>query len=278
MNPQDIANSAPGKGTALITGASTGIGAVYAERLARRGHDLVLVARNKQRLETLAERLVRETGRRVEVLAADLTATADLRRVEERLRSDERIALLLNNAGLGATATLLDSDPDQIDTMIQLNVVALTRLTRAVAPGFVARGGGALINIASIVALSPELLNGSYSGSKAYVVNLSQSLHHELGARGVKVQAVLPGATRTDFWGIAGVPVEHLPQEIVMSAEDLVDSALAGFDAGELITIPSLPDVEDWQRFDAARRALGPNLSRSVPAARYANAAAATAA
>ncbi|SFO47796.1 hypothetical protein SAMN05443579_103239 [Variovorax sp. PDC80] len=274
MSSQDIAISAPGKGTALITGASTGIGAVYAERLARRGHDLVLVARNKERLEALAERLVRETGRRVEVLAADLTATADLRRVEERLRSDERITLLLNNAGLGATATLLDSDPDQIDAMIQLNVVALTRLTRAVAPGFVARGGGALINIASIVALSPELLNGSYSGSKAYVVNLSQSLHHELGAKGVKVQAVLPGATRTDFWGIAGVPVEHLPQEIVMSAEDLVDSALAGFDAGELITIPSLPDVEDWQRFDAARQALGPNLSRSVPAARYANAAA----
>ncbi|WP_431512367.1 SDR family NAD(P)-dependent oxidoreductase [Variovorax sp. DAIF25] len=274
MSSQDIAISAPGKGTALITGASTGIGAVYAERLARRGHDLVLVARNKERLEALAERLVRETGRRVEVLAADLTATADLRRVEERLRTDERITLLLNNAGLGATATLLDSDPDQIDTMIQLNVVALTRLTRAVAPGFVARGGGALINIASIVALSPELLNGSYSGSKAYVVNLSQSLHHELGAKGVKVQTVLPGATRTDFWGIAGVPVEHLPQEIVMSAEDLVDSALAGFDAGELITIPSLPDVEDWQRFDAARQALGPNLSRSVPAARYANAAA----
>ncbi len=274
MSSQDIAISAPGKGTALITGASTGIGAVYAERLARRGYDLVLVARNKERLEALAERLVRETGRRVEVLAADLTATADLRRVEERLRTDERITLLLNNAGLGATATLLDSDPDQIDTMIQLNVVALTRLTRAVAPGFVARGGGALINIASIVALSPELLNGSYSGSKAYVVNLSQSLHHELGAKGVKVQAVLPGATRTDFWGIAGVPVEHLPQEIVMSAEDLVDSALAGFDAGELITIPSLPDVEDWQRFDAARQALGPNLSRSVPAARYASAAA----
>jgi len=278
MSSQDIAISAPGKGTALITGASTGIGAVYAERLARRGHDLVLVARNKERLEALAERLVRETGRRVEVLAADLTATADLRRVEERLRTDERITLLLNNAGLGATATLLDSDPDQIDTMIQLNVIALTRLTRAVAPGFVARGGGALINIASIVALSPELLNGSYSGSKAYVVNLSQSLHHELGAKGVKVQAVLPGATRTDFWGIAGVPVEHLPQEIVMSAEDLVDSALAGFDAGELITIPSLPDVEDWQRFDAARQALGPNLSRSVPAARYAKAATATAA
>jgi len=278
MSSQDIAISAPGKGTALITGASTGIGAVYAERLARRGYDLVLVARNKERLEALAERLVRETGRRVEVLAADLTATADLRRVEERLRTDERITLLLNNAGLGATATLLDSDPDQIDTMIQLNVVALTRLTRAVAPGFVARGGGALINIASIVALSPELLNGSYSGSKAYVVNLSQSLHHELGAKGVKVQAVLPGATRTDFWGIAGVPVEHLPQEIVMSAEDLVDSALAGFDAGELITIPSLPDVEDWERFDAARQALGPNLSRSMPAARYANAATATAA
>jgi short-subunit dehydrogenase len=267
MGKQDI------KGTALITGASSGIGAVYADRLARRGYDLILVARNRGRLESLAERLVRETGRHIEILVADLTATPDLRRVEERLRNDSAISLLVNNAGLGATAPLLDSDPDQIDTMIQLNVVALTRLTRAVAPGFVARGGGTLINIASIAALSPEVLNGSYSGTKAYVVSFSQSLHHELGSKGVQVQAVLPGAISTEFWEIAGVPVAHLPTEIVMSADDLVDAALAGLDAKELITIPSLPDVADWQRFDAARLALAPNLSRTKPAARYTSSA-----
>lgn len=264
------------KGTALITGASSGIGAGYADRLARRGYDLILVARNRARLESLAERLARESGRHIEILLADLTATPDLRRVEERLRHDGAITLLVNNAGLGATAPLLDSDPDQIDTMIQLNVVALTRLTHAAAPGFVARGGGTVINIASIVALSPELLNGSYSGTKAYVVNLSQSLHHELGSKGVQVQAVLPGAVSTEFWEIAGVPVAHLPKEIVMTADDLVDAALAGLDAKELITIPSLPDVADWQRFDAARLALVPNLSRAKPAKRYASSATAS--
>jgi len=257
------------KDTALITGASSGIGAVYADRLARRGHDLILVARNRARLDGLATRLTRETGRQVEVLSADLTLPADLRRVEARLRSDSAITLLLNNAGFGATAALLDSDPDQIERMIQLNVVALTRLTHAAAPGFVARGRGTLINIASIVALSPELLNGSYSGSKAYVVNLSQSLHHELGGKGVRVQVVLPGAIRTEFWDIAGLPVSNLPQEMVMSADDLVDAAIAGLDAGELITIPSLPDVGDWQRLDAARLALVPKLSRVQPAVRY---------
>ena len=257
------------RGTALVTGASSGIGAVYADRLARRGFDLILVARNRSRLDALAERLTRETGRKVEILVADLTSTPDLRRVEERLKADSSITLLVNNAGLGATASVLDADPDQIDTMIQLNVVALGRLTHAVAPGFVARGGGTLINIASIAALSPELLNGSYSGSKAFVVNFSQSLHHELGGKGVQVQAVLPGAIRTEFWDTAGLPVAHLPQDIVMSADDLVDAALAGLDAKELITIPSLPDAADWQRFEDARLAMVPKLSRTRPAERY---------
>ena len=256
-------------GTALITGATSGIGAVYADRLARRGYDLVLVARNRQRLDGLAERLVRETGRQVEVLVADLTVTADLRRVEARLRSDNSITLLLNNAGLGASTPLLESDVDRTEAMIQLNVVALMRLTHAAVPGFVARGRGTLINIASIVALAPSLLNGSYSGSKAYVVNLSQSLHHEVGGKGVRVQAVLPGAIRTEFWDIAGLPVENLPAAMVMSADDLVDAALSGLDAGELITIPSLPDVGDWERLEAAREALGPNLSKAKPAERY---------
>jgi short-subunit dehydrogenase len=266
---QYIMSRQQSQGTALITGASSGIGAVYADRLARRGHDLILVARNRARLEALAGRLGRETGRRVEVMVADLGAAADQRRVEERLRTDPSITMLVNNAGTGATASLIDSDPDTLETMIQLNVVALTRLTRAAAPAFVARGRGTVINIASIVALSPELLNGSYSGTKAYVLNLSQSLHHELGDKGVQVQAVLPGATRTEFWDVAGLPVSNLPQEMVMSAEDLVDAALAGLDAGELVTIPSLPDAGDWQRFDAARREMGPKLSRTQPAERY---------
>jgi uncharacterized protein len=257
------------KGSILITGASSGIGAVYADRLSHRGYDLVLVARNGGRLRALSERLIRETGRKIEVLIADLTIPADLRRVEQRLRSDTTITGLLNNAGLGASAPLLDSDPDQIEKMIQLNVIALTRLTQAVAPAFVARGKGTIINIASIVALAPELLNGSYSGSKAYVLNFTLSLHQELAPKGIRVQAVLPGAINTDFWDLSGLPVTNLPKEWVMSADDLVDAALAGLNAGELITIPSLPDVGDWQRLDEARQALRPNLSHTHPAQRY---------
>ena len=257
------------KGTAVITGASSGIGAVYADRLAHLGYDLLLVARNGDRLHALAKRLGRETGSKVEVLVADLTNGVDLRRVETRLAGDSTITGLLNNAGSGSAASLLDSNPDQIEKMILLNVVALTRLTRAVAPAFVARGSGTIINIASIVALAPELLNGSYSGSKAYVLNFTQSLQQELGPKGVRVQAVLPGAISTEFWDVSGLPISNLPQEWVMTAEDLVDAALAGLNAGELITIPSLPDVSEWQRLDAARQALRPNLSHTHPASRY---------
>ncbi|WP_423198580.1 MULTISPECIES: SDR family NAD(P)-dependent oxidoreductase [unclassified Cupriavidus] len=256
-------------GKALVTGASSGIGAIYADRLARRGYDLILVARNRARLEQLAGRIRTETGRAVEIVPADLGKLEDVRRVEAVLRNDPAITLLVNNAGVGGAAPLLQSDVDKMQAMIELNVTALTRLTYAIVPAFVARGGGTVINIASIVAVAPEVLNGVYGGSKAFVLAFSQSLHHELASKGVRVQAVLPGATRTEFWEVAGQPVEHLPQEIVMSGDDLVDAALAGFDQGEVVTVPSLPDVADWQAFEAARAALGPNLSRSQPAARF---------
>lgn len=256
-------------GTAVVTGASAGIGAIYADRLAKRGYDLLLVARDTRRLDAVARRIRAESGRRVETFGADLTVKADVQRLEQRLQSDDGITLLVNNAGVGATKPLVDSDVEGLDAMIQLNVTSLTRLTRAVAPRFAAREHGAIINIASIVALAPELLNGTYAGSKAFVLSFTQSLNHELGPKGVQVQAVLPGATATDFWNTAGLPVSHLPGEIVMDAEEMVDAALVGFDRRELVTIPSLPDAEDWDRLDAARRALGPKLSRAHAAARY---------
>ncbi len=261
------------KGTALVTGASSGIGAIYADRLARRGYNLILVARNRGRLDGLAKRLSDETGRVVEVVTADLTDKADLARIEALLRTDASITALVNNAGVGATAPLLDADVEKMDDLIALNVRALTRLTYAAVPGFVARGGGAIINIASVVAVGPEILNGVYGGSKAFVLALSQSLHHELKDRNIHVQAVLPGATATEFWGIAGTPVEHLPSEIVMPAEDMVDAALTGFDLGELVTIPALPDAADWDAYEGARQTLLPNLSHSTAAARYRKAA-----
>lgn len=256
-------------GTALITGASTGIGAVYADRLARRGYDLILVARDGAKLETLAAQLQAATGRKVTTLKADLTASAGLRAVEQRLQEDASIAMLVNNAGLGATAKLVDSDPQALDDMINLNVLALTRLTRAIAPAMVARGKGTIINIASIVAVAPELLNGVYGASKAYVLALTQSMQHELGDKGIRVQAVLPGAIGTPFWDRAGLPVEHLPSAIVMTPENLVDAALAGLDLGEVVTLPSLPDASEWQALETARLAMGPNLSHTNPAARY---------
>jgi hypothetical protein len=257
------------KGTALVTGSSSGIGAIYADRLARRGYDLVLVARDKEKLDALAAKLTTDNGRKVEILAADLNAKEDLRRVEERLKSDANITMLVNNAGSGFAGPLLASDPDQMDAMIQLNVVALTRLTLAAATTFVARKRGIIINISSIAAVAPEMLNGVYGGSKAYVLNFTQALHKEVSDKGVQVQAVLPGAISTEFWERAGTAVSNLPAQIVMQGDELVDAALAALDQKELITLPSLPDVADWEKFEAARKALGPGLSRSYAANRY---------
>lgn len=260
--------SAP-NGTALVTGASSGIGAVYADRFAQRGYDLILIARDEQRLDFLANQLVRKTNRRVEILAMDLSRKSDLAQVEARLRSDESLAALINSAGLGAWMPLVRSDQDQLERMIEVNVVALTRLTLAAAQSFVRRRKGLIINMASAAALAPELLNGVYSGTKAYVLALTQSLHYENGEHGLQVQAVLPGATRTEFWERMGTAASNLPSEIVMSAEEMVDAALTGLDQKELITIPSLPDPRDWDDYMAARARLKPNLSHSHAAERY---------
>ena len=154
------------QGTAVITGASTGIGAIYADRLARRGYDLVLIARDRAKLDKLARDITDATRRSVEVIVADLGSKKDLGGVEAKLRTDSSITLLVNNAGVASAAPLLDSNVDQMEAMIALNVTALTRLTYAAVPGFVARGKGAVINIASIVSIIPEALNGVYGASK----------------------------------------------------------------------------------------------------------------
>ncbi|WP_426178608.1 SDR family NAD(P)-dependent oxidoreductase [Pseudomonas sp. TWRC1-2] len=257
------------KGYALITGASSGIGATYADRLARQGYDLILVARNQHRLERLATQLNADTQRDIQVVVADLNLPADLARIEQILHDDSRISLLVNNAGIGATAPLLDSDADKMEAMILLNVLALTRLAKAAATNFVAQGRGTLINIGSIVAVAPKLLNGVYGGTKAFVQAFSESLEHELSDKGVRVQVVLPGATATEFWDVAGLPVSNLPETMVMTAQNLVDAALAGLAQGEKVTIPSLPDSLDWDAYETARLALGPNLSHRSPAPRY---------
>jgi short-subunit dehydrogenase len=267
-NPTNTSNSSS-KGTALITGASRGIGTVYADRLAKRGYDLILVARSEAPLRSLCRSLQSETGRSITALPADLNDRADLVKVENTLRDDQSITMLVNNAGIASVAPLLDADIEKMDAMIALNITSLTRLTYAVAPRFVARGAGTIINIASVVGISPETLNGVYGASKAFVIALSHSLQHELADKGVRIQAVLPGATATDLWEIAGLPWQKLPASIVMSAQDMVDAALAGLDQGELVTIPGLQDGEEWTRFEDARRALSQRFGHSTPAPRY---------
>lgn len=262
------------KGTALVTGASAGIGAIYADRLARRGYDIILVARNSGRLAEIASRLSEDTGHSVKFIAANLGQKADLAQVEDILRTDASITLLVNNAGIGAPVPTWQADVDLMEQMIDVNVTALTRLSYAAAPAFVARGAGTIINIASVVALAPEfMLNGVYSASKAFVIALSASLRAELADKGVVVQVVLPGATATEFWDTSGVPLSGVPVEITMRADDMVDAALTGLDLGEEVTVPSLPRVSDWADYDAARAALVPDLSHAIPAERYRQAA-----
>ena len=257
------------KGAALVTGASSGIGAVYADRLAHRGHDLILVARNTERLEALAARLRAETGVAVDVLTADLTNRADLARVEQRLATDPAITVLVNNAGLALNGGLLDSAPAELEQLIALNITAPTLLAAAAGRAFVARKAGTIINIASVLAFAPEMFDGVYSGSKAYVLNLTQGLAAIAKDTGVRVQAVLPGATRTEIWERSGKDVDAFPAEMVMDVDPLVDAALAGLDKGETVTIPPLADEGQYTAFNAARLAMQPNLSRRDVAVRY---------
>ena len=262
----------PSKPSVLITGASTGIGAVYANRFARRGHDLVLVARDRVRMETLADRLRRETGVAVDVLQADLTNPSDLIQVEARLRDDHRIGVLVNNAGIAPAGGFVDHSPDDVARIVNLNAVAPVRLASAVAPRFAQAGEGAIVNIGSVVGLSPEYGFTVYGATKAFMLFLSQSLHAELGSRGVYVQAVLPAATRTEIWAHAGMDVDKLPA--VMEVGELVDAALAGFDRRETVTIPTLPDGGQWTAFETARKVMLPNFSQARAAERYRHTAA----
>lgn len=260
--------SSTSRGVAVVTGASSGIGAVYADRLAKRGYDLILVARTEERLKKVAHRIESETGRKVITLQADLNDKASRAKVEAILRDDRSITMLVNNAGVGSVASILQADTDAMEEMIELNVTALTRLTYAAAPAFAARGSGTIINIASVVGISAEMLNGVYSASKAYVIAFGHSLQKDMADKGVRIQTVLPGATATEFWDVAGYAAQKTAS-ITMSAEDCVDAALAGLDSGELVTIPGLHDADAWSRWESDRRELSKKFGNSQPAPRF---------
>lgn len=253
---------------ALITGASEGIGATYANRLAKRGHDLILVARNRDKLAQVAAGIETGIGRAVEILPADLTIPDELQRVVDRLQ-DPSIEFVVNNAGIASAGPLVGMDAGMLDAMVALNVTAALRIAHAAAGTFAVQGAGTLVNISSVVALAPGRISGTYSATKAFLLNLSQALQAELADSGVRVQAVLPGVTRTAIWAKGGIDVDAMAAEIVMDVEDMVDAALAGLDLGEAVTIPALPDAAGWDRVEQARLDLGPFLSRRSPAPRY---------
>jgi short-subunit dehydrogenase len=253
--------------TALITGASSGIGKTYADRLARRGHNLVLVARDAGRMEALAATLRAETGVTIDVLPADLTDSAELARVEARLRDDATIGLLINNAGASAPGGFANPDVEALDRLIRLNVTAVVRLAGATVPRMLAQGGGAIVNVSSVLGVAPELSPGIYPATKSFVLTFSQALQSELGPKGLYVQAVLPAATRTEIWERHGRKLEDIPG--LMEVEELVDAALVGFDRREAITIPPLPDAGQWEAFEAARKAMMPGFRNEHAAVRY---------
>jgi short-subunit dehydrogenase len=254
---------------ALITGASSGIGATYAKQLAARGTNLILVARDEVRLNLLAQSLRESHGVEVSVLAADLTNHDDLQRVDHEIQQNKAITLLVNNAGMTVEGEFIDGDIAKIQTMLTLNIVALTQLAHTAAQSFRARRNGTIVNIASVLALVSESANGAYNASKAYVLSLTRNLHRELAESGVRMQAVLPGLTRTEIFERAGKSINELPAEMLMEVDDLVSAALRGLDAGELITIPSVEDVQLWQSYEEARIAILPFISLNKPASRY---------
>ena len=254
--------------TALITGASSGLGAVYANRFAARGHNLILVARRGERLETLATELRDTFNIEVRNIVADLTSEAGIASIETVLRNDV-VDILVNNAGMGPIGKTADlSDVDAAATLT-LNVTALMRLTRAALPAMRARKAGTIINVSSVLAFHALPVTTLYSATKAFVLTYSQGLAHELAEDGILIQAVLPAGTVTEFYEAAGVSISDFDPKVFMTAEQLVDAALAGLDRREIVTLPSVHDVELWTNFETARRGLFGGTQNGSPAQRY---------
>jgi short-subunit dehydrogenase len=265
----NAANQGP-LGTAVVTGASSGLGKVYADRLAARGHDLLLVARREDRLKEVAADLTARYPVKVSLLVADLADPAGLARVMTALAADETITLLVNNAGTSAVGSVTEISMDTITSMIALNITALTGLTRAVLPAFQARDAGTIINIGSVVGYGGYPWVPVYGATKGYVLNFTQALQQQLVDTGVRVQLVTPAATVSEIWDAVGVPLSDLEAGTVMTTEHCVDAALHGLDSGELITAPPLHDDAVLRRFEEASQALlQASMQTGEPAPRY---------
>ncbi len=253
----------------LITGASSGIGSVYADRFAQRGHHLILVARDTNRLDKISRDLQAKYGLQVEFIQADLSKDQDISKIEDVLKNDADIEILVNNAGITLSGNFLTQDIKEIETLMTLNMTAVVRLSHAVSEQLVRKGKGSIINLGSVVGLSPEFGSTIYGASESFIHFFSQGLHLELKDHGVHVQAVLPSATKTEIWERSGIDLSQVPP--LMDVNDLVDAALIGFDRKETITIPVLKDENQWNNFEKSRMTLLPNFSSAEVAQRYTN-------
>jgi uncharacterized protein len=258
---------AKSQGVALVTGTSSGIGAVFADRLARRGYDLIVVARRRDRLEQQAARLRSETGVRIEVLAADLADPADLRRVEDRLAGEANLTMLVNNAAIGGMGPFDEISREDVASMIAVNVLAVAQLCRAAVPVLI-KNRGVIINVSSGASFGSMKGSAIYSGTKAFVTHFTRTLHEEVGELGVRLQALIPGLTRTELGGDPKF-FDQFPPEWVMSPEDLVDASLVGLEMGELICIPAVAEISDFEQAHAVVQKIGLSVSHSDPAPRY---------
>jgi len=265
----NTSNGRSTKGTAVVTGASSGLGAVFADRLASRGYDLILVARRADRLDALQTRLSSQYSISVKAAVADLATKADLDSLVEKLRDDKSITMLVNDAGAASMKPLVSIGDAELHPMIYVNMTALTRLTLAVLSGFKERDHGTIINIGSSLAVYTPPHTAIYSATKAYVMNFTLGMQQELVGTKVVAQLVLPAKTATEIWKNSDVPLSSLNQSVVMTAENCVDAALSGLDQGELATFPSVEDYQLWLDFEDVRRQLFDATQTGKPASRY---------
>jgi len=220
---------------ALVTGASTGIGEQLARLLAERGNDLVLVARDRARLEALAKELEAQHGNHCEVLTADLIEPADLARVETRAKD---VDTLVNSAGFGSFGNFHELDLDTEDREVRLNVLAVVRLTHAAAGGMVARGRGAILNIASLAGFQPTPNDATYAATKAFVLSFTQAVHEELKGTGVAVSVLAPGFTKTEFQARASFDPKSVPSFLWQEAEPVARAGLDGLAKNKAVIVP----------------------------------------
>jgi short-subunit dehydrogenase len=256
-------------GKALVTGASAGIGKIYAQRLAERGYDLILVARRASLLEDVSAAIKSQYNVDVQTVVADLAVSEDLDRVAELFEQDETITVLVNNAGVSTLGSLTKVKPTEVDAMITINVGAVVRLSLAALRKFKPRDNGTIINIGSILGLHALPTSSIYSGTKGFVMNFTRGMQDEVAGTNVRVQLVLPAATATDIWELSGVPISALDPASVMIAEDMVDAALVGLEQQELLTLPSVADPRLFAQFEEARLRLVKASQNGLVASRY---------